>query len=78
MFGASVAYYALFGFQGDGTLLDDDPPSRIATSVERTLTAFLHTGKGGMDDYVVRVASLPVLGSMFIVLKRRLERRLRH
>ena len=52
--------------------------SRLVDALERTLAAFLHVGKGGMDDYLVRIASLPTLGAMFIVLKRRLERKLRH
>lgn len=55
-----------------------DSLSRLTGALERTLAAFLHAGRGGIDDHLVRVASLPALGSMFIVLKRRLERRLRH
>ena len=76
VFGASAVYYALFGYQGDAG--PPDGYSRIVESVERVLAAFLHTGRGGVDDHMVRIASLPVLGSMFIVLKRRLERKLRH
>lgn len=77
VFAASAAYYTLCGYQeGVGSL--DEGFVRIAESSERTLAAFLHAGMGGADDHVVRIASLPVLGSMFIVLKRRLERRLRH
>ena len=77
VFGVSVIYYFLApdpfapGTQGDHL-------TRLAAALERTLAAFLHVGKGGVDDYMVRVASLPTLGSMFIVLKRRLERKLRH
>lgn len=55
-----------------------DSLSRLTGALERTLAAFLHAGRGGIDDHLVRVASLPALGSMFIVLKRRLERRFRH
>ena len=55
-----------------------DTLSRLTGALERTLAAFLHAGRGGIDDHLVRVASLPVLGSMFIVIKRRLERRFRH
>ena len=76
VFAASAAYFmcADAGPQGspDGLYL------QAVAALERTLAAFLHTGKGGIDDHVVRIVSLPVLGSMFIVLKRRLERRLRH
>ncbi len=77
VFAASAAYYALFGDLG---MVDPqgDYAARAAAAVERTFAAFLHTSKGGMDDHLVRIASLPVLGSMFIVLKRRLERKLRH
>lgn len=77
VFAASTAYYALFGDLG---MVDPqgDYAARAAAAVERTLAAFLHTSRDGMADHLVRIASLPVLGSMFIVLKRRLERRLRH
>ena len=77
VFAASTAYY--FSVTDPGTPgMPDGYPSRLAASLERTLAAFFHVGKGGMDDYLVRIASLPTLGSMFIVLKRRLERKLRH
>lgn len=77
VFGAATLYYCLYP---DHTALgsQDGSLSRLADALERTLAAFLHSGRGGIDDYIVRVASLPTLGSMFIVLKRRLERRFRH
>ena len=77
VFAASTSYYALCGDLG---MVDPqgDYAARAAAAVERTLAAFLHTSRDGMADHLVRIASLPVLGSMFIVLKRRLERRLRH
>lgn len=59
------------------TEMAKNPFLRFETSLERTLGSFFHTG-GGLADYVVRVASLPILGTMFIVLRRRFERRFRH
>ena len=50
---------------------------RFEISLERTLGSFFHI-EGRLADYVVRVASLPILGTMFIVLRRRFERRFRH
>lgn len=77
VFAASTLYYAICGDLG-ATVQQGDLAARAVSALESTLEAFLHTGNGGMDYHVVRIASLPVLGSMFIVLKRRLERKLRH
>ena len=77
VFAAATVYYYLCTDHG-ASGAQADMLSRPAAALERTLAAFLHAGRGGIDDHLVRVASLPTLGSMFIVLKRRLERRFRH
>ena len=77
VFAAATVYYYLCPDHG-APGAQADVLSRPAAALERTLAAFLHAGRGGIDDHLVRVASLPTLGSMFIVLKRRLERRFRH
>ena len=77
VFTASAAYYFLAP-DPEMSCIQNGCSSQIAAALERTLAAFFHVGKGGVEDYMVRIASLPTLGSMFIVLKRRLERKLRH
>ena len=77
VFAASTTYYFLtLDLGAPGT--QSDRCLQLVAALEHTLAAFLHAGSGGVDDYLVRVASLPTLGSLFIVLKRRLERKLRH
>ena len=58
--------------------LSEDFFFRLGISLERTLGSFFQINEGGLADYVVRIASLPILGTMFIVLRRRFERRFRH
>ena len=75
LFTASTAYFFLFP---DGAAAHEDTLPQIVAASERTLAAFFHTGRAEVADFVVRIASLPVLGSLFIVLRRRLERKFRH
>lgn len=58
--------------------LSKDYLFRLGISLERTLSSFFQINQGGLADYVIRIASLPILGTMFIVLRRRFERRFRH
>ena len=51
---------------------------RLEISLEQTLGSFFQINEGGLGDYIVRITSLPILGTMFIVLRRRFERRFRH
>ena len=81
LFGVSLAYF---------TLLDVPPPESDATysslgmleklglHLKRTLAAFFPLGGGDLSDYVVRATSIPLLGTAFIVIRRRFERKLRH
>ena len=76
LFTASTAFFCLSSDLS--AMAHGEYMPRIVEASERTLAAFLHTGRGEIADYAVRIASLPVLGSLFIVLKRRLERKFRH
>ena len=76
LFTASTAFFCMSSDWS--AMAHGDYMPRIVEASERTLAAFLHTGRGEIADYAVRIASLPVLGSLFIVLKRRLERKFRH
>ena len=81
LFGVSFAYF---------TLLDVPPPEvdttysslnileKLGLHLKRTLAAFFPLGGGDLPDYVVRAVSIPLLGTAFIVIRRRLERKLRH
>ena len=55
-----------------------DPIYHLEISLERTFASFFHINEKGLSDYVVRALSLPILGTLFIVLRRRFERRFRH
>ena len=76
LFVASTVYFAFTSHSTN--YVHGNPYLQIVAALERTLSAFLYSGKGGIGDHVVRIMSLPVLGSMFLVLKRRLERKFRH
>jgi len=56
----------------------NDPSFRLEISLERTFGSLFQITTGGLAEYIVRIASLPILGTMFIVLRRRFERRFRH
>lgn len=43
-----------------------------------TLTPFFELQKTELSDYVFRLLTLPLLGTLFIALRRNLERRFRH
>lgn len=45
---------------------------------ERTLSSFFQSDSNDLADYIVKILSIPVLGTLFIVLRRRFERRFRH
>ena len=80
LFGASLAYFA---WQAE-PLLESAPHAplgaleKFGMGLKRTLAAFFPLGGGDLPDYVVRATSVPLLGTMFIVVRRRLERKLRH
>lgn len=47
-------------------------------ALTRTLSGLLQLGCQALPDYVLRVASIPILGTMLVALRRRFERRFRH
>ncbi len=53
----------------------------LEDSIKRSLSAFFpifQLEKNELGDYLLRLAMFPILGTMFIALKRKLERRFRH
>ena len=81
LFGASLGYFAL------ACELSPDVGTAYASLgiferaghyLQQTLAAFFPLGGGDLPDYVVRATSIPLLGTLFIVIRRRLERKLRH
>ena len=62
----------------DHTSHASDFPHLFISALERTVSGFFQVEQKGLPEYAVRIASIPLLGVMFIVLKRRLERRFRH
>ena len=51
---------------------------QIVYAVTRTLSSILQWGCHDLPDYMLRATSIPILGSMFVVLRRKFERRFRH
>lgn len=47
-------------------------------ALTRTLSGLLQWGCHALPDYVLRAASIPILGTLFVALRRRFERRFRH
>lgn len=58
--------------------IETNPSFRLMVTFERTLSAFFQLESNKLVDYLVRIAAIPVLGTIFIVLRRRFERRFRH
>ncbi len=58
--------------------IENDVGFRLEISLERTLSTFFQLKSDDLIDYLIRIASIPVLGTIFIVLRRRFERRFRH
>ena len=78
LFGASVLFFwwdAGFADKGTCPLADSNKWSYALT---RTLAGVLHWGCQEIPDYALRAASIPILGTTFVVLRRRFERRFRH
>lgn len=84
--GTFVYFFCFPDIDGSKTDLSDTYRSKISTdhwyraqiTLERTFGAFFQINKDGIADYIVRIASLPILGMMFIALRRKYERRFRH
>ena len=81
LFGASLGYFALAAEASPdaGPMYASlDVFEKASLHLQRTLAAFFPLGGGDLPDYVVRATSIPLLGTLFIVIRRRLERKLRH
>lgn len=80
LFGASFGYFALSDPSPEPTtpLAAAGVLEKAGVHMKRTLAAFFPLGGGDLPDYVVRATSVPLLGTLFIVIRRRLERKLRH
>lgn len=81
LFGASLGYFALAAEASPdaGRMCASlDVFEKASLHLQRTLAAFFPLGGGDLPDYVVRATSIPLLGTLFIVIRRRLERKLRH
>ena len=83
----SVAMAAVFGvffavFLIDETLVDQGTcpltSDKWSYALTRTLSGLLQFGCQAPLDYALRALSIPILGTMFVVLRRRFERRFRH
>lgn len=63
------------------TYLEHEFENRTLYTVERSLSSFIPfilVEKSAIPDLLVKIASIPILGTLFIVLRRRFERRFRH
>jgi len=58
--------------------LNHDNVALIGNAIYKSLTAFLQLRSDSVPDYIIRIASAPVLGTLFIALRRKFERRFRH
>lgn len=81
LFTTSLAYFTLQTelMLKDGTSYASlDIFEKFGMHLKRTLAAFFPLGGGDLPDYAIRVASVPLLGTMFVVIRRRFERKMRH
>ena len=80
LFGVSLGCFALAAEASpvDSTYASLGIFEKVGLHLKRTLAAFFPLGGGDLPDYVVRATSIPLLGTLFIVIRRRLERKLRH
>lgn len=58
--------------------ISEESGYRFTLALERVVKAFFQVEQNGLPEYAVRIASIPLLGMMFVVLRRRFERRFRH
>lgn len=81
LFGAALGYFALqceLQPVPDPVYASLSVWEKVSMHLKRTLAAFFPLGGGDLPDYVVRITSIPLLGTLFIVIRRRFERKLRH
>ena len=73
-----ILHYSLSNPIDYGLYFGSEFQDRSLITIERSLSAFFHVGKNDIPDLLVRITSIPILGTLFIVLRRRFERRFRH
>ena len=81
LFGASSIFFALeceMHHKVDAACASLGMFEKASAHLKRTLAAFFPLGGGDLPDYAVRAMAIPLLGTFFIVIRRRLERKLRH
>ena len=81
LFGASLAYFTVqaeLAPEACTSCAPLDAFEKLGVHLKRTLAAFFPLGGGDLPDYAVRATSVPLLGTMFVVIRRRFERRMRH
>ena len=77
VFGGSVTFFSINETYVSVSTCPPDP-DKLSYALTRTLAGLLHWGCQALPDYILRAASIPILGTMFVVLRRRFERRFRH
>ena len=84
IFFGSVIFYGFFPDSSEAPISTDSITSPAGVlhhaniAVERTFSSLLPTDGNTLSDHVIKMLSIPVLGTLFIVLRRRFERRFRH
>lgn len=70
--------YSLTDVEHASKIVHHEPLIRLKITLERTFSSFFQIESKDLADYLVKISSIPVLGNLFIVLRRRFERRFRH
>lgn len=70
--------YSLKDVEHASKMIHDEPLIRLKFTLERTFSSFFQIESKDLADYLVKISSIPVLGNLFIVFRRRFERRFRH
>ena len=78
VFGGWVLFFCLDGAYVDAGTCPLTGSDRLQYALTRTLAGLFHWGCQALPDYALRGLSIPVLGTIFVVLRRRFERRFRH
>ena len=77
--GSSLAYYSIFP-ESENSISPNSIgfSNHVSRVLEKTFSSFLPTNSNYLPDHVIKILSIPVLGALFIALRRRFERRFRH
>ena len=79
IFVGSVIYYSCF-HESENMISANSMEfhNHVTEVLEKTFSSFLPTNSTYLSDHVIKILSIPVLGTLFIALRRRFERRFRH